>query len=149
VPASNYLIIRLNSFEISDIFNHMVEFAVASLDSVFHALSDATRRAILRDVSREAKTVGEIAEPYSMSLAAVSKHLQVLERAELVRREKKGNYRMVRLNADTLRAAQQWLAYYETFWTGRLDALQNYLETAETPGEDVRNGNSGDGSEEG
>jgi DNA-binding transcriptional ArsR family regulator len=127
----------------------MVELAVASLDSVFHALSDATRRAILRDVSREAKTVGEIAEPYSMSLAAVSKHLQVLERAELVRREKKGNYRMVRLNADTLRAAQQWLAYYETFWTGRLDALQNYLETAETPGEDVRNGNSGDGSEEG
>jgi DNA-binding transcriptional ArsR family regulator len=149
VPASNYLIIRLNSFEISDIFNHVVELTVASLDSVFHALSDATRRAILRDVSREAKTVGEIAEPYSMSLAAVSKHLQVLERAELVRREKKGNYRMVRLNADTLRAAQQWLAYYETFWTGRLDALQNYLETAETPGEDVRNGNSGDGSEEG
>ncbi|WP_433965718.1 ArsR/SmtB family transcription factor [Tunturiibacter gelidiferens] len=120
---------------------------------MFHALSDATRRAILRDVSREAKTVGEIAGPYSMSLAAVSKHLQVLERAELVRREKKGNYRIVRLNADTLRAAQEWLAYYETFWTGQLDALQNYLETAETPGEDVRNGNwngdSGDRSEEG
>jgi DNA-binding transcriptional ArsR family regulator len=148
-----YLIIWLNSFKYSDIFNHMVELAVASLDSVFHALSDATRRAILRDVSREAKTVGEIAEPYSMSLAAVSKHLQVLERAELVRREKKGNYRMVRLNADTLRAAQEWLAYYETFWTGQLDALQNYLETAETPGEDLQNGNwngnSGDGSEEG
>jgi DNA-binding transcriptional ArsR family regulator len=127
----------------------MVESTVASLDSVFHALSDSTRRAILRDVSREARTVGQIAEPYKMSLAAVSKHLQVLERAELVRREKKGNYRIVRLNADTLRAAQEWLAYYETFWTGQLDALQNYLETAETPGEDVQNGNSGTGTEEG
>jgi DNA-binding transcriptional ArsR family regulator len=125
----------------------MVELHAASLDVVFHALSDSTRRAILRDVSREAKTVGEIAEPYSMSLAAVSKHLQVLERAELVKREKKGNFRMVQLNADTLRAAQEWLAYYETFWTGQLDALQNYLETAETPGEDVRNGNSGAGTE--
>jgi DNA-binding transcriptional ArsR family regulator len=120
----------------------MVELMTADLDSVFHALSDATRRAILRDVALEAKTVGEIAEPYSMSLAAVSKHLQVLERADLIRREKKGNFRMVQLNADSLRAAQAWLAYYETFWTGQLDALQNYLETAETPGEDVRNGNS-------
>jgi len=127
----------------------MVELHAASLDVVFHALSDSTRRAILRDVSREAKTVGEIAEPYSMSLAAVSKHLQVLERAELVKREKKGNFRMVQLNADTLRAAQEWLAYYETFWTGQLDALQNYLETAETLGEDVRNGNFGTGTEEG
>jgi len=125
----------------------MVELHAESLDVVFHALSDSTRRAILRDVSREAKTVGEIAKPYSMSLAAVSKHLQVLERAELVKREKKGNFRMVQLNAETLRAAQEWLAYYETFWTGQLDALQNYLETAETPGEDVRNGNSGAGTE--
>ena len=144
-----YLIIWLNSFRLWVIFSQMVESTVASVDSVFHALSDATRRAILRDVSREAKTVGEIAEPYRMSLAAVSKHLQVLERAELVRREKKGNFRMVQLNADSLRAAQEWLAYYETFWTGQLDALQNYLETAETPGEDVQNGNSGTGTEEG
>ena len=127
----------------------MVESSVAELDFVFHALSDATRRAILRDVTLEAKTVGEIAEPYSISLAAVSKHLQVLERAELIWREKKGNYRMVRLNADALRGAQAWLSYYENFWTGQLNALQSYLEAAETPREDVRNGNSGDGSAEG
>jgi len=127
----------------------MVESSVAELDFVFHALSDATRRAILRDVALEAKTVGEIAEPYDMSLAAVSKHLQVLERAELIWREKKGNYRMVRLNADALRGAQAWLSYYENFWTGQLNALQSYLEAAETPREDVRNGNSGDGSAEG
>jgi DNA-binding transcriptional ArsR family regulator len=144
-----YLTFWLIGFCVRVIFNHMVESSVAALDCVFHALSDATRRAILRDVTLEAKTVGEIAEPYSMSLAAVSKHLQVLERAELIRREKKGNYRMVRLNADALRAAQAWLTYYETFWTGRLDALQSYLEAAGTPGEDVRNGNSGDESAEG
>jgi DNA-binding transcriptional ArsR family regulator len=75
--------------------------------------------------------VGEIARPYRMSLAAVSKHLQVLEQADLIHRERKGNYRMVRLKADTLQAANDWLAYYETFWKGRLDALQNHLE-AET-----------------
>ena len=116
---------------------------------MFHALADGTRRSILRDLSSAEKTVGEIARPYPMSLAAVSKHLQVLERAELIRREKKGNYRMVRLNADALRGAQAWLSYYENFWTGRMDALQSYLEAAVTPGEDVRNGNSGDGSAEG
>src|ERR1700678_1020769 len=105
----------------------MVELPVASLDSVFHALSDATRRAILRDVSREARTVGQIAEPYNMSLAAVSKHLQVLERADLIRREKKGNFRIVQLNADSLRAAQEWLSYYEKFLTGRFGGPSNYM----------------------
>ena len=70
----------------------------ASLDQVFHALSDATRRAILRDITRGEKTVGEIAGPYAMSLAAVSKHLDVLERASLIRRERQGAHRLVRLN---------------------------------------------------
>jgi DNA-binding transcriptional ArsR family regulator len=100
----------------------------AALDSVFHALADATRRAILRDITRREKTVGEIAQPYSMSLAAVSKHLDVLERAELIHRERKGSCRMVRLNPLRLRAAQDWLAYYETFWSNNLDRLQNHLE---------------------
>ena len=100
----------------------------ATLDSVFHALADATRRAILRDITRHEKTVGEIAQPYNMSLAAVSKHLDVLERAELIHRERKGSCRMVRLNAHRLRAAQDWLAYYEQFWETNLDRLQNHLE---------------------
>ena len=106
----------------------MVESSQATLDSVFHALSDSTRRAILRDVSRKEKTVGEIAEPYRMSLAAVSKHLQVLEKADLIQSEKRGNYRMVRLRADNLRPAQKWLAWYERFWKTRLDELQKHLE---------------------
>ena len=110
----------------------MVEHRTAALDSVFHALADATRRAILRDVTQREKTVGEIAQPYRMSLAAVSKHLDVLERADLIRRERKGSCRMVRLNAHRLRAAQDWLAYYEAFWTEKLDALQAHLESTTT-----------------
>ncbi len=100
---------------------------------MFHALSDATRRAILRDLTLADKTVGEIAKPYPMSLAAVSKHLQVLERAELIRRERRGNFQVVHLKAESLRAAQDWLAYYENFWTAQLDALQLHLEQAEEP----------------
>ena len=109
----------------------MVEYSTAALDSVFHALSDATRRGILQQLTGVEKTVGEIAQPYQISLAAVSKHLQVLERAELVRLERKGNYRFVRLRADTLRLAQNWLAYYEKFWQERLDALAATLEGEE------------------
>ena len=112
----------------------MVEYSTVTLDSIFHALSDTTRRAILRDVTGSAKTLGEIAQPNRMSLAAVSKHLQVLEDADLIERERKGNCRMVRLKADTLRAAQDWLSFYERFWNTRLDALQDHLEnTEQTP----------------
>jgi DNA-binding transcriptional ArsR family regulator len=114
----------------------MVELSSASLDSVFHALSDATRRSILRDLTIQERSVGQIAQPYRMSLAAVSKHLDVLERANLVRRERRGTTRMVHLRAEQLQAAQDWLAYYENFWQGRLDALQTKLESAESPTEE-------------
>jgi DNA-binding transcriptional ArsR family regulator len=111
----------------------MVESSPAALDSVFHALADSTRRAILRDITRREKTVGEIAQPYSMSLAAVSKHLDVLERASLIRRERRGSCRMVRLNPARLRAAQDWLAFYEVFWRTSLDRLQHHLESTQPP----------------
>ena len=109
----------------------MVNSNAAHLDSIFHALSDSTRRAILPDISKREKTVGEIAKPYRRSLAAVSKHLKVLEAADLVARERRGNFQIVRLTARTLKPAEEWLAYYETFWTHHLDALQNYLEGEE------------------
>jgi DNA-binding transcriptional ArsR family regulator len=102
--------------------------SAAVLDSVFHALADSTRRAILRDITRSEKTVGELAEPYSMSLAAVSKHLDVLERAALIHRERKGTSRLVSLNPKPLRDAQQWLNFYEKFWSDNLDRLQSLLE---------------------
>src|SRR5882757_7277095 len=106
----------------------MVKSNAVRLDSIFHALSDSTRRAILRDVSKQEKTVGEIAKPYLMSLAAVSKHLKVLESAELIARERRGSFQIVRLKAKSLRPAEEWLAYYEKFWNAQLDALQSYLE---------------------
>ena len=105
----------------------------AALDAVFHALADATRRAILRDIARREKTVGEIAQPYPISLAAVSKHLDVLERASLIRRERRGSCRMVHLNPNRLRAAQDWLAFYERFWSSSLDRLQQHLESQSQP----------------
>jgi DNA-binding transcriptional ArsR family regulator len=106
----------------------MVKSNAARLDSIFHALSDTTRRSILRDVATRERTVGEVAKPYQMSLAAVSKHLNVLESAELIARERRGSFQIVRLKAKNLRPAEEWLAYYEKFWNRQLDALQNYLE---------------------
>jgi DNA-binding transcriptional ArsR family regulator len=94
----------------------------SQLDAVFHALSDSTRRAILRDVAPREKTVGQIARPYSVSLAAVSKHLKVLEKARLINREKRGSFQFVRINAATMKEAERWLSYYEKFWSQQLDA---------------------------
>jgi DNA-binding transcriptional ArsR family regulator len=116
----------------------MVEFSIAdrqpaALDQIFHALADSTRRAILRDITRGEKTVGEIAGPYAMSLAAVSKHLDVLERASLIRRERQGACRLVRLNPKPLQSAQDWLAFYEQFWSENLDRLQEFLERSTEP----------------
>ncbi|HUB17441.1 MAG TPA: metalloregulator ArsR/SmtB family transcription factor [Acidobacteriaceae bacterium] len=109
-------------------FNRMVKSNAARLDAVFHALSDRTRRSILRDVAARGKTVGEVARPYRMTLAAVSKHLNVLEEAELIARERRGSFQIVRLKPQTLRPAEEWLAFYEQFWNRRIDALQSYLE---------------------
>jgi DNA-binding transcriptional ArsR family regulator len=109
----------------------MVNTSAVQLDSVFHALADATRRSILRDIAAREKTVGEIAKPYRMSLAAVSKHLKVLESADLIARNKRGSFQFVRLNPKPLRSAEQWLAHYEKFWNRQLDALQDFLEKGE------------------
>jgi DNA-binding transcriptional ArsR family regulator len=109
----------------------MVKSNAARLDSVFHALSDRTRRSILRDVANGEKTVGEVARPYALTLAAVSKHLKVLEEAELIARERRGSFHLVRLNAERLRDAEEWIAYYERFWTTRLDAMAKFLEGEE------------------
>ncbi|HEY6413853.1 MAG TPA: metalloregulator ArsR/SmtB family transcription factor [Edaphobacter sp.] len=106
----------------------MVKSNTLRLDSIFHALSDSTRRSILQDVAQKSKTVGEIAKPYAMSLAAVSKHLKVLESAELIARERRGNFQIVRLNPTALRSAEQWLTFHEKFWNKQLDALQTHLE---------------------
>lgn len=107
----------------------MVKSNAARLDSIFHALADPTRRAILHDVSAGEKSVGDLARPHALTLAAVSKHLKVLEAAELVARQRRGSFQIVRLNSPALQQADQWLACYRPFWSTRLDALAQHLES--------------------
>jgi DNA-binding transcriptional ArsR family regulator len=106
----------------------MVKSSAVRLDSVFHALADPTRRSILRGLAGRESTVTQIARPHKMSLAAVSKHLKVLESAELIARERRGSFHIVRLNAQSLRPAEEWLHYYSRFWNEALDNLTHYLE---------------------
>jgi DNA-binding transcriptional ArsR family regulator len=109
----------------------MVKASAANLDRIFHALADPTRRAILRDVSAGEKAVGEVARPFQLTLAAVSKHLNVLEEAELIARQRRGSFQIVRLNAAALREADEWLSYYSKFWNAQFDSLEKYLEGEE------------------
>jgi len=108
-------------------FNHMVELLSPQLDTVFHALGDATRRRMLRELASGERTVGQLAEPFAMSLAAASKHIKALEAAGLIRREIRGRTHHCRLEPGPLASAQQWLRFYERFWTGSLDALERLL----------------------
>jgi DNA-binding transcriptional ArsR family regulator len=100
-----------------------------SLDRTFAALADPTRREILARLRRGPVNVSDLAEPFDMSLAAVSKHLGVLERAGLIERERRGRERRCHLRARPLRAASAWTAAYRTFWEERLDALESLLRS--------------------
>ncbi len=105
----------------------MVELQTPQLDTLFHALGDATRRQMLRDLSLGERTVSQLAEPFSMSLAAASKHIKALESAGLIRREIRGRTHLCRLEPGPLASAHQWLSFYEHFWTNRLDVLERLL----------------------
>lgn len=109
------------------IFNLMVEQNATALDRVFHALADPTRRAMLRRLADGQHSVGELAEPFDMSFAAAAKHVKVLEGAGLLSRTIEGRTHHCRLEARALAAADRWIAYYQRFWTGRLDALETAL----------------------
>jgi len=106
----------------------MVELNPLELDAVFHALADPTRRAMLRRLSDEAQTVGELAAPHAMSLAAASKHIKALERAGLVRREVRGRTHLCRLEPQPLADAHGWLGFYQRFWTEQFDALDAIIK---------------------
>lgn len=105
----------------------MVELQSAQLDAVFHALGDATRRHMLRDLAEGERTVSQLAQPFDMSLAAASKHIKSLEGAGLIRREVRGRVHICRLDAGPLADANDWLRFYERFWTTRLDELERLL----------------------
>lgn len=105
----------------------MVDHYPERLDAVFHALGDATRRAMLTDLAAGERTVGQLAEPFAISLAAASKHIKALEKAGLIRREVRGRSHLCRLDPGPLATAHDWLGVYERFWTGRLDILDRLL----------------------
>jgi DNA-binding transcriptional ArsR family regulator len=106
----------------------MVERESANLDRVFHALSDPSRRAILRQLSAGPRTVSQLAEPLPMSLAAASKHIKVLEQSGLLQKNVQWRTHLCALNAAPLAAARTWIDEYEAFWDERFDALTAWFE---------------------
>ncbi len=111
----------------------MVELEHPALDSIFHALGDATRRQMLRNLAGHERTVGQLAEPFAISLAAASKHIKALESAGLVRREVRGRTHICRLDPGPLASAHDWLSFYEGFWRHRLDKLELLLRQPAPP----------------
>ncbi|HXI56961.1 MAG TPA: metalloregulator ArsR/SmtB family transcription factor [Polyangia bacterium] len=109
------------------IVNLMVDRGDEHLDSIFRALAHPARRAILRRIARAEQTVTELAEPFDMSLEAVSKHVRVLEQARLVKRTRSGRMHRCRLRPEPLKDAAKVLAQLATLWNTRLDALDHLL----------------------
>jgi DNA-binding transcriptional ArsR family regulator len=98
------------------------------LDNAYAALADPTRRAILARLALGEATVGEIAQPFPISGPAISRHLKVLEEADLIARTRRGQQLVCRLNPQGLKSAQEWLDHYRAFWTGALDRLDAHLK---------------------
>jgi len=108
--------------------NQMVELTPDRLNAVFHALADPTRRAMLQRLAAAPLSVGELASPHRMSLAAASKHIKSLERAGLVRRRVLGRTHLCQLAPTPLKGAHDWLGFYQRFWTAQFDVLEGQLK---------------------
>jgi DNA-binding transcriptional ArsR family regulator len=106
----------------------MVNNEAQQLDLLFYALSDTTRRRILTLVGEKAHTVTELAQPFEMSLAAVSKHIKILERAKLLIRKKEGRIHSCTLDPSALKSAEECIKFYTQFWNQRLDLFAQNLE---------------------
>ena len=106
----------------------MVEYSSKALDSTFGALADPTRRRILAQLAKGEERVTHLARPHAMSLAAVSKHLIVLEKAGLVKRRRDGRVHSLALEAKPMQEARDWLDRYRKFWEANLDQFEKYLD---------------------
>lgn len=106
----------------------MVEYTL-ELDSIFGALADQTRRDILSRLTKQQLTIGEIAQPYHLTFAAISKHLKVLEKAKLVIKRRRGKQQVVQLAPDALLNIDEYLQQYRQLWENRLDSLDTYLRS--------------------
>ncbi|GLQ90765.1 transcriptional regulator [Dyella flagellata] len=110
------------------IVSHMANNAMA-LDSIFQALADPTRRAVLQRLGRGPATVGELAEPFQMALPSFMKHVGILERTGLIRSRKSGRIRTCTLEHKNLAAAERWFADQRAIWASRYQNLDSLLET--------------------
>ena len=110
----------------------MVEYSSKLLDRTFGALADPTRRRILSQLAKGDGCVTDLARPHAMSLAAVSKHLIVLEKAGLVKRHRQGRVHSMELEAKPMREARAWIDRYRKFWEGNLNQFEKYLEQLQT-----------------
>ncbi|WP_422060613.1 ArsR/SmtB family transcription factor [Sphingopyxis sp.] len=122
---------RQNSLPIGVVFNivrHMVNQQPA-LDSVFHALADPTRRAVVSRLLKGAEAVKTLSQPFEMGLPAFLKHLMVLESSGLIRTEKQGRVRTCHIEAGRLAAAEDWLSEQRAVWQGRTDRLAAFVES--------------------
>jgi DNA-binding transcriptional ArsR family regulator len=117
-----------------------MDMATDQLDRTFAALADPTRRAILARLAAGEASVTELAEPFEMSLPAVSKHLKVLERAGLIARGRERQWRPARLEAGPLREIAEWTERYRTFWEESYDRLDEYLDELQGRGKEKRDG---------
>ncbi len=111
----------------------MVKYHGIRLNHTFSVLADPTRRAILRRLASGEATISELAEPYQMSLPAISKHLRVMEDAGLLQRRKEGRSWRCRLVAEPLKEALEHLTFYQRFWSGQLDSVAEYLAELDSP----------------
>jgi DNA-binding transcriptional ArsR family regulator len=112
--------------------NQMVEYRSELLDRTFGALADPTRRRILAQLAKGEECVTDLARPHAMSLAAVSKHLIVLEKAGLVKRRRNGRVHSLALEAKPMQEARAWIDRYRKFWEGNLDQFEKYLDKLQT-----------------
>ncbi len=100
---------------------------ISNLDQVFFALSDGTRRAILSRLAEGSTTIGKLAEPFSISSPAISKHMKILEKAGLIERRIDGRQHHCSLSTGALQTAEDWINFHRKFWESRLDALEDLL----------------------
>ena len=101
--------------------------AISNLDQVFFALSDGTRRAILSRLAEGSTTIGELAEPFSISSPAISRHMKILEKAGLIERRIDGRQHHCSLSVRALKTAEDWINFHRKFWESRLHALEGLL----------------------
>ena len=119
------------------ILNGMVNYSSERLTTVFLALADPTRRAILERLARGEASGTELARPFSISVPAISKHLRVLEHADLILHRKDGRTHRFRLAARPLKEAATWLEHYRHFWEAQFDSLDTYLLTTAEEEQDI------------